>query len=138
MAVNLFPDYDIEADVPSLPADGSHLFVLKTYSVSEAPWDGKTYLKLNYVLEDSASELNGYKYSKKFWLPTGSEREEDKAETTKVINKYRSWLRAHGIPEDELSSPDLDSITGLMVEIYGQSFDAQNGKMWAGMSAKVV
>lgn len=135
MAIELFPDIDLDV-IPEVPEDGTHLFTLRSYLHGESQWDGKTYLTLDYILDDPESPFNGYKLRKKLWLPTHGETETSPTEAIKAINAYKAWMRSHGVEEEDLNAPDLDSLTGMQLLVYGRGYDSQAGKRWGANNAK--
>lgn len=134
----LYDELDVDL-IPSVPDDGSHGFLLKKMDKSVAPWDEKTYLVFDFVLNEEGSPFNGsFKLRKRFWLPTADEANAEPDKAIKAVNGLRAWLRGMGVAEENLKAPDFEALVDIRYDIYGRGYDGSQGRAWGGNNIKVA
>jgi hypothetical protein len=132
---SLFGDLDITT-INEIPEDGTHKFIVWKFKTFESK-AGRTYLTVEHRLSDTNSPVNGFNVRKLFWLPNHDDFEEDATGSARAINDYRIYMRAIGVPEEEMDNPTFSDYTGLEVLIYGKGRDTKMGKEWSFFPANV-
>jgi len=128
--MSLFGALDLE-DIAEVPDTGSYLFVLRGIR-SIHTQSGKDFLVWEYVMEEEDSDFNGESFDKWFRVYPNLTSLEDlsddeRRQVRRDFLSLRDWMRAHGVPEDELNDFNYEELTGTRGYIYGYQSEPKDG-----------